>query len=51
MDKYDQIGKLVEASLLIAQVMHFCDEEFVSKLQELRNSLADIGDKIEGIAK
>lgn len=47
MDKYDQIGKLVEASMLIAQVMHFCDPEFADKLQDMRNSLADIGDQIE----
>jgi hypothetical protein len=47
MDKYEQIGTLVEASLLIAQVMHFCDDKFADKLHELRNSLADISDQIE----
>jgi hypothetical protein len=47
MDKYEQIGKLVEASLLIAQVMHFCNDEFADKLQDIRDSLADIGDEIE----
>ena len=47
MDKYEQIGTLVEASLLIAQVMHFCDDKFADKLRDIRNSLADIGDEIE----
>lgn len=49
MDKYEQIGTLVEASLLIAQVMHFCDDEVAEKLRDIRNSLADIGDEIEGV--
>lgn len=47
MDKYEQIAKLVEASMLIAQVMHFCDPDFVTDLHNLRNSLADIGDQME----
>lgn len=49
MDKYEQIAKLVEASMLIAQVMNFCDDEFGQDLYELRNKLADIGDRIEGV--
>ena len=47
MDKYEQISKLVEASMLIAQVMNSCDDKFGQELYEIRNKLADIGDQIE----
>ena len=46
MNKEEQIAKMVEASLLIAQVMHFCDDEFGYSLYEIRNKITDVIEQI-----
>ena len=47
MDKYEQIGKLAEAALLIQEVMPHVDPDFADDLQDTFNSLANISDQIE----
>ena len=47
MDKFEQIGKLAEAAMLIQQVLNVCDPDFADDLQDMTNSLANIADQIE----
>ena len=47
MDKWEQIGKLAQAALLIQQVMSECDPDFADDLQDIADHIANIADQIE----
>lgn len=48
MGKYEQIGKLAEAAMLIQQVMNECTADIADCLEDMPDRLADISDEIEG---
>ena len=47
MDKYEQIGKLAQAAMLIQQVLAECDPKIAECLEDMPDRLADISDQIE----
>jgi len=47
MDKFEQIGKLAEAAMLIQQVLNACTPDIAECLEDMPDRLADIGDQIE----
>jgi hypothetical protein len=47
MDKFEQIGKLAVAAMLIQEVMRECATNIAECLEDMPDSLADIGDQIE----
>ena len=47
MDKYEQIGKLAQAAMLIQQVMRECNTDIADCLEDMPDRLADISDEIE----
>lgn len=49
MDKYEQIGKLAQAAMLIREVLQHADSEFTDALTTIHDDVADIADAIEGI--
>jgi hypothetical protein len=49
MDKYEQIGKLAQAAMLIQEVMNVCDQSITECLEDMPDRLADISDQIEGV--
>jgi len=48
MDRYQQIIKLAEASMLIREVVNACDPKFHDVLQDIVDNIADTADQIEG---
>lgn len=47
MDKYEQIGKLAQAAMLIQEVINSSKCNFDESLQYINDELTDIADQIE----
>lgn len=47
MDKYEQINKMAQASMLIQEVINSGDCPFTFELEEINETLADLADEIE----
>ena len=47
MDKYQQIGKLAQATALIEEVIRAVGKDFAVPLQSIADDIADLADQIE----
>ena len=47
MDKFEQIGKLAQAALLIQEVVGHAHPDFRAELQTMADDIANIADDIE----